>query len=721
MRKRWILMLTAVLALASCSTTRVLQEGQYRLQSNKVIISDAKGVKTSDISPYIRQTPNSEFLFGWNPLLNIYNWSDGSGSKISKFWEKIGTAPVVFNPALIPDSKENILTRLEYMGYYGSEIHTKIDTVKRRVKVSYFVQPGHQYPIEEITYKMPPGNREFSTEFDSDLKNTVIKTGDFLSEMNLETESARSAKYFNNLGYYDFNKTNYFFVVDTLGGKALLNYEIRDYNRNESPLDARPIEKYRFGNVTISRSADIKFRDNVLKRLNTIHPGSIYDEKTVNTTYNRLAALKLFNGVGVDLAPTDSNTIDCNIRLTESSVTGFKANLELSTNSAGLMGLNPKVSWYHKNIFHGAEWLTIDFSSNFQFKPKSTVKSTELSLASTISIPRFIGLPENLYLDNDIPRTEIKASFSYQDRPEYVRDIWSLSYGYSGSRNRRFFYQFYPFRTNIVEVNNLNEDFLKRIISTNPSLLEMFYDHVDMGIGGMLYYTTNSDIVPKTAYSYVRFNLDLSGNLLRLLKAQHLFGLDYSNYVRGEVNLGHAFRFGPDDRQALATRFVIGAGYGLDASHLSMPYEKMFFVGGASSMRGWQSRSLGPGFYNPSQSGAVFQIPSQAADIKIELDMEYRFPLVWKLEGALFAETGNIWELTPKYTQEIFSFGTFYKSLAADWGVGLRVNLDFILVRLDLGMKVHDPSQNEGSRWRGPDRWFKDNGCTLHFGVGYPF
>lgn len=720
MTGKWI-PLAALLILSACSTTRVLPDGEYRLESNKIHISDAKGVKSSDISPYIKQSPNSSFIFGWNPLLNVYNWSDGSGSKISRFWEKIGTAPVVFNHDLIPESRENILTRLEYMGFYNSEVHTSIDTVKRRVRVNYFVSPGKQYPIEEITYKLPVGNAVFRNEFDADRRNIGIKPGDNLSEMSLELESSRSAGYFNNLGYYDFNKGNYFFEVDTLGGKALLNYEIRDYNRNESPLNAKPIEKYRFGDVTITRSANIKFRDNVLKRLNTIHPGNIYNEKTVNTTYNRLAALKLFNGVSVDLSPTDSNTIDCNIRLTESSVTGFKTNLEFSTNSAGLMGINPKVSWYHKNIFHGAEWLTIDFSSNFQFKPKTTVKSTEVSLSSTISFPRFIGLPENLYQDNDIPRTEVKASFSYQDRPEYTRDIWSLSYGYSGSRSRRFFYQIYPFRSNIVRINNLDEEFYKRILITSPTLLDMFYDHVDMGVGGMLYYTTNSDIVPKTAYSYARFNLDLSGNLLKLFKAQHLFGLSYSNYVRGELNLGHTFRFGVDDKQALAARFVIGAGYGLDEIHNSMPYEKMFFVGGANSMRGWQSRSLGPGFYSPQKEYDLFKIPNQASDMKIEFDLEYRFPLVWKLEGALFAETGNIWELTPKYSSETFQFGSFYKSLAADWGVGLRVNLDFILVRLDLGMKVHDPGQKEGQRWRGPNRWFKDNGCTLHFGVGYPF
>lgn len=720
MMKKALLISAAILAITACSTTRVLQEGQYRLASNKVHITDPKGVKATDITPFIRQSANSYFLFGWNPLLNIYNWSDGSGKGLNKVWEKIGVAPVVYSAETLPSSRENIANHLTYLGYYDSEVTTKVDTVRRLVKVNYYVHPGRRYPIDEIRYSLPRDNRTFQEEFNLDKRNIGIKEGGFLSERDLETESARSAKYFNNLGYYDFSKNHYFFEADTLGGKAMLKYEIRNYSRNETPEDAHSISKYTFGEVTISRSANIKFRDEVLKRLNTIKPGKLYNEKDVNTTYNRMSSLKLFNGVGIDLSPTDSNTVNSNIRLSESSVTGIKANLELSTNSAGLMGINPKFSWYHKNIFKGAEWLSVDFSSNFQFKPKSDIRATEISLSTSITFPRFIGLPENLYHDNEIPRTEVKTSFSYQDRPEYNRSIISMSYGYSGSRDKRFFYQLYPFRTNIVKVFNLSDEF-KKFVEENYALIDMFYDHVDMGVGGMLHYTTNSDIVPKTAYSYARLNVDLSGNLLRLLKVQHIFGLNYSNYVRGELSLGHTFRFGQDENQALATRFVVGAGYAL-GDYLSMPYERMFFVGGASSMRGWQSRTLGPGFFKPEDYGLVFKIPSQAGDMKLELDMEYRFPMFWKLEGALFAEAGNIWNLNQNGgATDIFKFNDFYKAIAADWGVGLRVNLDFILMRLDMGLKVHDPTEPEGMRWRGPDRWFKDNGFTIHFGVGYPF
>ena len=129
-------------------------------------------------------------------------------------------------------------------------------------------------------------------------------------------------------------------------------------------------------------------------------------------------------------------------------------------------------------------------------------------------------------------------------------------------------------------------------------------------------------------------------------------------------------------------------------------------------MRGWQARTLGPG---SNSMDMIFIIPSQTGDMKLEFDMEYRFKLFWKLDGALFAETGNIWELRYEETK------SFYKTLAADWGAGLRLNFDFILVRVDLGIKMHDPTRDEGRRWLKPVEWFQRDGFSIHFGVGYPF
>lgn len=178
--------------------------------------------------------------------------------------------------------------------------------------------------------------------------------------------------------------------------------------------------------------------------------------------------------------------------------------------------------------------------------------------------------------------------------------------------------------------------------------------------------------------------------------------------------MGRTFRFSPSN--SLAVRIAAGATGGFSDYDFT-PFEKQFYVGGASSMRGWQVRTLGPG---ASEMMDMFAIPSQIGDTKLEFDLEYRQSLFWKLEGAVFAEAGNIWDFY-FYDGEDVEEIPWIKTIAADWGVGLRLNMGFILLRLDWGLKLYEPSRAEGSRWLTPDQWFNKNGSSVHFGVGYPF
>lgn len=234
----------------------------------------------------------------------------------------------------------------------------------------------------------------------------------------------------------------------------------------------------------------------------------------------------------------------------------------------------------------------------------------------------------------------------------------------------------------------------------------------------MLYYTSDTDANPSRSYYYTRLSLDLSGNILSLLSPRGtgtIFRVPFSQYVRTEVTFGRTWRFGEEDSQALATRLLAGAGYAYGNSS-AMPFEKQFYGGGAGSMRGWQARSLGPGF---AQIDKTFSIPSQTGDLKLEANIEYRFPLVWKLAGALFVDAGNVWSM--RDIDNLTENEPFINSVAADWGIGARVDLSFLILRLDLGMKMHDPSREAGERWLNPGQWLQRDGCAIHFGVGYPF
>ncbi len=714
MKKLPLLLLLA--ASVSCSTTRGLPEGRYLLSSSKVAVKGDDGPRVGEVSTYVRQQPNFT-IFGWNPFIGIYNWSDGSGRGLNPLWEKIGTAPVVFDPVQMQASASAMRTRLEYLGYYGAKVTPEVVFKGKKASVLYLVEPGRRHRIDSLIFEVPEG--EFEEDFRRDSSALGIRTGDPLSEKSLEAETVRGAAYFRNLGYYNFNKNHYFFEADTLSGKTILHYGIRNYTRNESPSSAVPPVRYRIGDVRIHYPSTIRFRESMLESFNNIRPGELYSEKLVNSTYYRFSGLNVFNSVNIEMTPSDSAVVDCDIRLSGSNVFGFKVNLEASSNSSGLLGASPQLTFFHKNLFRGGELLNLGFTGNWQFKPGTDVRSTEYGASASISFPKALGYSSKWIEGHDnIPRTEIKASFNYQNRPEYRRSIAGLSYGYTGQSGRNIFYQFYPLQLNLVKLYAIGEEFQETLMG-NPYLWDSFEDQIDAGVGGTFYYTTNSDIVPKTPYHYARVSVDVAGNLISAFRAhlplnslnqRTLFGLPYNQYVKLALSLGKTFRFGGNDSRALALRLDggIGRAYG---NSVALPFEKQFYCGGASSMRGWQVRTLGPGF---SEMDSFFIIPNQTGDIKIEADLEYRFPMFWKLEGAIFAEAGNVWQHDALEELRL-------ESLAADWGLGVRLNMDFILLRVDMGFKLHDPSGEAGSRWAGPSKWLRDDGFAVHFGVGYPF
>lgn len=723
-------MATAVLSF-SCSTTRVLGDGQFRLADNKVVVDNDRKFNTKEIESYIKQKPNSYIIFGWNPFLNIYNWSGKNADKgINKFLRKIGTAPVVYQPSQVEASVENINRHLEYLGYYGSDVRSEVRVNGKRVTVTYSVTLGRRYRIGNVSFAVPDG--EFKEDFYADTAAVSIRPGDFLSEDALEKETERAASMFRRKGYFGFTKNYFSFEADTLARRdtADLLMTVKEYTRNQTAEYARPHRKYFFGDVSISYDNDLKFNDRVLKNICTIRPGAMYDEREVNTTYSRLSALRLFSGVNVALNPRDSGIVDCDISLTKSRMQGFKVNLEGSTNSTGLIGISPQVSYYHKNIFHGGQWLNLGFLGNFQFKyDDRSVKSNEFGVSAGLSFPEFLGLPNSIFHGPSLPRTEINASYNYQNRPEYTRNMISTSYGYSGSlRNGKFFYQFYPIQAKIVRLTNLDPNFYTTL-SGNPFMRDAYQNHFDVGSGLVAYYTTSTALVPKETYEYARLQLDASGNVLSLFNkamksdeygSRLIWNTPYSQYIRTELTLGKTFVFGKNGGQALAIRLLGGVGYAYGNSS-TIPFEKQFYSGGANSMRGWQARSLGPG---NSKADTTFVIPSQTGDVKLEANLEYRFPMFWKLCGAVFTDVGNIWTLKETDGDDgshtHFDLKNLAASLAADWGLGLRVDLNFLILRIDMGMKLYDPSQDT-DRWRAPSQWLKKDGYSLHFGVGYPF
>lgn len=720
--------------LAGCSTTRVLPAGEARLAENKVVIVD--GYRKDDpynagsLQPYIKQKPNSAFLGMVNPLLYVYNWQNGRGGFWDRLCQRVGQAPVVYDADLLDDSVRSMEDHLEFEGWYNSRVVPVPRIDKKKAKVEYDVSLGKRFPISDIEYRVR--DTALATLLAADSAHFTLHRGDPLSEVKLEKESERIAQYFRDNGYWGFSKNFFFFYADTstVRDTASLFVDIENYTRNEDESAARPHRKYHIGNVALLPQPGMRVRQSFLHNLNQLQPGEMYSEKIINRTYDRFSSIPMFSSVNMMLrqSETDSAAVDCRILLQQARLQAVKANLEGSFNSTGLFGVAPSLSYSHKNVFGGGEMLTLGFRGNFQFMLHSPIRANEFSVSTGLRIPWYPAFVWKMSRIN-LPQMDINFSYSHQDRPEYNRDIVTGTYGFSWNIDRHFYYQVYPVQLSAVRTSHIDEDFYVGL--TDPYLRNSFRSHLDLGAGAMFYYTTNTTVNPKVSYFYTRLQLDVSGNVASLLSRalkeddpthtdQPVFGIPYSQYVRGEVQAVETIRLGAEDQYALAIRGLAGLGYAYGNS-ISLPFEKLFYAGGAGSMRGWRARAVGPGMAPRDTS---FKIVNQSGDMHLEANLEFRFPLISKLQGAVFLDAGNVWTIggadvdgQSRDPRGLFSFRDLARSTAVSTGLGARLDFGLILVRFDLGLQLYDPSVQE---FMGINDWVRGK-SAFHFGIGYPF
>lgn len=771
----YAVLLPLLILSGSCSTTRVLSDNQTRLKSNVITIVNKNGhpeYQDTQLDNYIHQKANTYFIKtkrgGWNPFIYVYNWTNGKGKGWDRFVTKLGQAPVVFDPSLMEDSRENITTHLKYIGYYNSHVDTRAEIRKQQTVVDYRVTLGKMYPIKDIEYRVDdPGLAE---EIYKDTVNSLIRRGMPLSEELLERETERSAAHIRNMGYYEFTKNYYFFDADTVSvpDSALLKVYVRNYTRNESPENARRHRRFYFGDVSIRPVSDnIKYRTSVSKKIpqildtvryenltilydtkrkvrpsilykmNRIEPGNTYSEWIVNNTYQRFANLRIYNNVSVELNKTDTNIVDCMIRLIPSKAHGYKINLEASTNSTGLIGISPTLSYYNRNIFKGGEWLSLSVSGNFQFSVSNSTRATEFGASAGLSFPTFVLLPDRMF-KNIIPRTDLDLTYNYQRRPEYTRNMIGASFGWSwSSQSNKYYFKVVPVQFNIVNLPVYSEAFMESL--TNPFVREAYKNHFEFGLGFDLQYSSDPSINPVGSFFKADFQFDLAGNLLSAFNKfmpvdssgfRTIWSSPYSQFVRAELSLAYTWKFGKNNKQALAVRALGGAGLAYGNS-TKMPFERLFWAGGSNSLRGWTARSVGPG---SSEMDNTFSIPNQTGDMRLEANIEYRFPLFSIFRGAVFVDWGNVWNIdrtgrnhqslegsTEDETAETlsyFSIRNMLRTSALSWGAGIRLDLNFVVVRFDLGIKLYDPSVQQ---WQNARNWFRRGGYAFQFGIGYPF
>ena len=227
-------------------------------------------------------------------------------------------------------------------------------------------------------------------------------------------------------------------------------------------------------------------------------------------------------------------------------------------------------------------------------------------------------------------------------------------------------------------------------------------------------------------FSYLRVRTEIAGNIINgmnmLVGTQkneddyyELFNTRYAQYVRADIDMRYYQYINKTSLFVYRSFFGIGNPYG---NSEVLPFVKKYFAGGSNGIRAWQVRSLGPGSFIDDSN-----FPDLAADIKFETNIEYRFDIIWKLKGAFFIDAGNIWAINKYDDREgaMFKFNSFYKEIAIGTGFGARFDFDFILFRIDLGIKARDPELPIGKRFIWLNRSLNGNDYSWNIGIGYPF
>lgn len=474
-----------------------------------------------------------------------------------------------------------------------------------------------------------------------------------------------------------------------------------------------------------------------------IRPGQIYSTSGIDRTYEALNRLSILRYVNILTRPAgqigDMEALDAYVLLSRTKKMGVTLELE-GTNSEGDFGVGGGVSYQHRNLAHGGEALTFKLRGAYEslsgdFDNLINDNYTELASEVGITFPKFMApFLKSSFKQRMRASTEFAVTFMRQERPEYTRIIaggaWRYKWADRSNRTRR---TFDLIDLNVVNLPRSTIDFIDNIAPDNPLLRYSYEDHFIMRMGYTWYHTnrrpatsTFQRLETQVNTFTVRAAAETAGSLLYALSsltgqkredgAYKIFGIQYAQYIKGEIDYTINHRF--SDRNSISFHAGGGIAYPYGNSEM-VPFEKRFYAGGANGVRGWGVRTLGPGAYDSRNN--VTDFINQCGDISLVLNLEYRNKLFWVFEGAVFVDAGNIWTIKnyPNQPGGFFRFKTFYKEIALAYGLGLRMDFNYFLLRLDMGVKAHNPAYGQ-DRWPLLDpSWKRD--VSFHFSVGYPF
>ena len=468
----------------------------------------------------------------------------------------------------------------------------------------------------------------------------------------------------------------------------------------------------------INYALDYPFlRKSALRRASRLHEGERYAEWRVERTYARMNALPPVKYVDISFTPVEDSLLDCNITVSRGRLNSVAAEVE-GTYSAGDWGIAAGLNYSNKNIFHGAEVLTLGARASYEWRTNG---------GRAIEAKADVGLlfPSNV---------KINVAYNYQQRPdEYTRTIANagLSYIVPRKPGSHWTHQFNLIDFNYIYLPWMSDQFKRDFMDRSSVLKASYEDHFILDWSYTGSYSTYNQRYPDRSYLQFAIRLETAGNALYGLSAAARFAkneegsyvlwkIPFAQYVKGDFNFTYHGVITPKHRMVTHIGLGVAVPY-LNAS--VVPFQKRYFGGGANGVRGWQARTLGPGTFRGNGSSLVYD--KQAGDIHLEMNLEYRFKVLSFLELAAFTDAGNIWTIRDYEEQPggVFLWDQFYKQIAWSYGVGIRFDLSILIFRIDFGVKLYDPSRiAEDKQWRtAPHGLSWNDDMTFHFAIGYPF
>ncbi|MBQ7691706.1 MAG: BamA/TamA family outer membrane protein [Muribaculaceae bacterium] len=762
----------ALLVVGSgCSSTRHVPPGKMLLDRVSINITDsASPLAPTELTGYLRQTENHKVLGGLKLQLALYNMSGRDSSRwVNRWIRRLGAPPVLYDSALTAASEHQLHAALRNRGYVHNQVITRVqaDTTHRKAKVDYDITLGEPYRIRSVDYDIPDDTLRQLILADS--AHFPVKTGTVFDLGQLETWRQTITDELRNKGYYAFSKEYITFTADTAAGsldvdvtlathKPLSSERLPFYNEhrpfyirtvtyvtNYDPVAMREAyiatDTTHYGNIVVLADRNDRYlRSSTIDECNYITAGQPYSASDVARTYRALGRLGIIKFINVELRPVGELDgklwLDAYVLLQRDKQHAVSVSLE-GTNSEGDLGFGVGFDYKHRNLMHGAEMLGAKFRMNYESL------SGNLSGLINNNYSEYVGEVGITYPKFKFPflsgnfkkkiqaSTELATSFTYQQRPEYTRIIAGAGWRYMWSeRQATARHTFNLVDLNYVYLPKSRANFLDSI--ANPLLRYSYENHFIMRMGYNFYATNKrqgtliDSRFQRNVYTW-RAAIETAGNLLyslsRLTHQHHesddsykVFGIRYSQYVKAEGDYSFTHYF--DTRNSLAVH--VGAGIAVPYGNSTvLPFEKRFYAGGANGVRGWGVRTLGPGSYDTSRSLSSFIY--QCGDIRFDANVEYRAKLFWVIELGAFVDVGNVWTIRDYEDQPggVFKFNTFYEQLAAAYGVGIRLDFNYFLVRIDLGMKAHNPATGQEHWPLFNPQWKRDS--EFHFSVGYPF